>query len=283
MSERMEHTWLEQTAPYALGALDERDRVAFETHLATCDICAAEVRELSEVASLLATAAAHVAPPPALRDRIMSDARNVRPISAADQPVNTLAPGAARVPAEPPPRAKGGGGRSVLPWIAAIAASVAAVFLGLQYRGERTARATAEQALAIARVTMDSTGARLAQRDSLIALLVAPDVQAVSVTGTGPSPSARYFLDRRANRIVIAASALPPAASGRTYQLWGIETGKPPVGLGTFNTDANGRALVSLTVPAGLRIAVTAVTDEPTGGSPLPTTTPFLAATWKSE
>jgi hypothetical protein len=55
------------------------------------------------------------------------------------------------------------------------------------------------------------------------------------------------------------------------------------VSLGTFNTDASGRVLVSLTVPAGLRMAVTAVTEEPTGGSPQPTTTPFLAATWKSE
>ena len=283
MSERMEHTWLEQTAPYALGALDEQDRAAFEKHLATCDICAAEVRELSEVASLLATAAVQVAPPDGLRDRILSDARNVRPISAAERPVNTLAPGGARVQAEPAPRGRSGGGRPILPWVAALAASVAAIFLGQQYRSERTARAEAEQALAIARVTMDSTGLRLAQRDSLIASLVAPDVQAVSVTGTGPSPSARYFLDRRANRIVIAASALPSAATGRTYQLGGIETGTPPVGLGTFNTDAGGRVLVSLAVPAGLRIAVTAVTEEPAGGSPLPTTTPFLAATWKSE
>ena len=57
----------------------------------------------------------------------------------------------------------------------------------------------------------------------------------------------------------------------------------PPVSLGTFNTDSSGRALATLTVPAGLRIAVTAVTEEPAGGSPQPTTTPFLAATWKSE
>jgi anti-sigma-K factor RskA len=108
-------------------------------------------------------------------------------------------------------------------------------------------------------------------------------VQAVTVSGSGPAPSAKYFLDRRAGRIVIAASSLPPAARGRTYQLWGIETGKPPVSLGTFNTDSSGRALASVAVPAGLRIAVTAVTDEPSGGSPQPTTPPFLAATWKSE
>jgi anti-sigma-K factor RskA len=289
------HPWLEQAAPYALGALDESDRASFEAHLASCDICSAEVRELREVASLIAAAGVkQVAPPPGLRDRILADARAVRPISAApNAPVRAGAAPAAVTPAPPPrvaaprpsqpiqPPARGS--MSLLPWLAAAAALIFAVVLGQRYRGERDARVVAEQALAGARLTMDSTAATLARRDSLIASLVAPDVQAVSVSGTGPSPSARYFLDRRAGRIIIAASSLPPAASGRTYQLWGIETGKAPVSLGTFNTDTSGRVLATLALPAGLRVAVTAVTDEPTGGSPQPTTTPFLAATWKSE
>ena len=48
-----DHSWLEQTAPYALGALDEEERASFEAHLATCDVCASEVRELREVADLV--------------------------------------------------------------------------------------------------------------------------------------------------------------------------------------------------------------------------------------
>ena len=286
MTERIDHDWLQHTAAYALGALADEERASFEAHLATCDTCAAEVRELREVAGLLATAAPQIAPPPALRDRILSEARSVRPISSATPSQNGHTTSAGSPPSVPADRRGPPARRSsvvVLPWIAAIAASVAAVFFGQQYRSERTARSAAERALDGARLTMDSTAAALGRRDSLIASLVAPDVQAVSVTGTGPSPSARYFLDRRANRIVIAASSLPPAASGRTYQVWGIETGRPPVSLGTFNTDSSGRALASLTVPAGLRIAVTAVTEEPAGGSAQPTTTPFLAATWKSE
>ena len=278
------HAWLDHAAPYALGALDESDRVSFEDHLASCEVCAKEVRELTAVAGLLATAARPVTPPARLRDRILSDARSVRPIGIATP---------AAVPQEtaPAPR-KGEIARAVptarrwstvVPWLAAAAAVVVAVYRGQQTRSERAARASAEQALASARLTLDSTASALARRDSLVALLVSPDVQAVSVSGSGPAPSAKYFFDRRAGRIVIAASSLPPAAQGRTYQLWGIETGKPPVSLGTFNTDSSGRALASVAVPAGLRVAVTAVTDEPSGGSPQPTTTPFLAATWKSE
>jgi len=278
-----EHAWLDHAAPYALGALDEEDRASFEAHLATCTICAAEVRELTDVAGLLASAAPHVPPPPRLRERIMSNARAVRPISVGAPPKS-----------QPTAEAKATGDSSgvrrsnvarpqLVPWLAAAAAVIFAVYLGQRYRSERAARVVAEQALDSARLTLDSASTRLARRDSLIASLVAPDVQAVSVSGTGPSPSARYFLDRRAGRIVIAANSLPPAARGRTYQLWGIATGRPPVSLGTFNTDSGGRALASMTVPAGLRIAVTAVTDEPAGGSPQPTTTPFLAANWKTE
>jgi anti-sigma-K factor RskA len=278
-----DHAWLEHAAPYALGALDESDRASFEAHLATCDVCTAEVRELKDVAGLIAAAAPAVAPPATLRERILADARAVRPIAAAPRLATppVTAPGATTAPRAG--RRSSGGGGAFIPWLAAAAAIVFAIYLGQQYRGEHRGRVLAEQALASARGRLDSTGTALARRDSLIASLVAPDVQAVTVNGSGPSPSARYFLDRRANRIVIAASSLPPAARGRTYQLWGIETGRPPVSLGTFNTDSSGRALASLTLPPGLRIAVTAVTDEPSGGSPQPTTTPFLAATWKGE
>jgi len=281
------HPWLEHAAPYALGALEEPDRSAFEAHLAGCDVCASEVRELSDVAGLLALGGPPVAPPAGLRERVLADARAVRPITAVRIPAaresaaaSALAPGApAATPVSPTMRRRS----PLVPWLAAAAAVVFALVLGQRYRGERAGRVAAEQALASARATLDSTGSLLASRDSLIASLVAPDVQAVSVSGSGPSPSARYFLDRRHGRIIIAASSLPPAAPGRTYQLWGIETGRPPVSLGTFDTDSSGRALASLPLPAGLRIAVTAVTDEPAGGSAQPTTTPFLAATWKTE
>jgi anti-sigma-K factor RskA len=278
-----DHTWLDQAAPYALGAMDDAERRSFEEHLATCAMCSAEVKELQNVAALLATAAPQVKPPAGLRDRILADARSVRPIATPPRSVTDAAP----IRSEP---GRGGGSLavkpsrpSIIPWLAAAAAIVFAMYLGQRSRAERDGREIAERSLARTRQTLDSTGTALARRDSLIASLVSPDVQAVSVSGSGPNPSAKYFLDRRRGRIVIAASSLPPAASGRTYQLWGIETGKPPVSLGTFNSDSTGRALATLALPAGLRVAVTAVTDEPAGGSPQPTTTPFLAATWKGE
>jgi anti-sigma-K factor RskA len=275
---------MEQAAPYALGALDDHERASFEQHLATCAQCAAEVRELQEVAGLLAVAATPVAPPPGLRDRILAGTRAVTPISAASSraqaPAGPKEDSDARVPISGTVQVR----RSLVPWLAAAAAVIAAVGLSMRYRSERdSARIGFEQRLASMKATLDSTGAALANRDSVIANLVGPDVQAVSVSGTAPHASAKYFLDKRASRIVFVANALPPARAGRIYQLWGIEAGRSPVSLGTFNTDSSGHALASVSVPAGLRIAVTAVTDEPAGGSVQPTTTPFLAATWKGE
>ena len=38
---------------YSMGLLEERDRLAFEDHLAGCPACAAELAELSPMAALL--------------------------------------------------------------------------------------------------------------------------------------------------------------------------------------------------------------------------------------
>lgn len=42
-----------EVGAYSMGLLDERDRRAFENHLAGCEFCAAELAELSPVAALL--------------------------------------------------------------------------------------------------------------------------------------------------------------------------------------------------------------------------------------
>jgi hypothetical protein len=50
-----------------------------------------------------------------------------------------------------------------------------------------------------------------------------------------------------------------------------------------FDTDTAGRATVEFDVDPALRFQVGAVTDEPAGGSPQPTTTPFLVGQLSAE
>src|SRR5512134_3139208 len=65
----------ELTAGYALDALDPEERSAYEAHLAGCEHCREELASFWETTEALAVAASGPAPSPALRDRILADAR----------------------------------------------------------------------------------------------------------------------------------------------------------------------------------------------------------------
>ena len=73
MTERCTHS---QDAPaWTLGALDPAEAEVFAAHKADCGICQSVVEELMPAAQLLGMAAPQVAPPDALRDRVMGTVR----------------------------------------------------------------------------------------------------------------------------------------------------------------------------------------------------------------
>jgi len=69
----------ELTAAYALDALDRDDEREFEEHLAHCADCREEVAAFQDAAALLAYDVETPPPPPALRERILQQARSERP------------------------------------------------------------------------------------------------------------------------------------------------------------------------------------------------------------
>jgi anti-sigma-K factor RskA len=156
-----------------------------------------------------------------------------------------------------------------LAWLAAAASLVLALGAAYGYWREKTDRQALERVVAQVR---DS----LAARDSLLSAVLAPGVGTANLAATGKPLSARLFWNPARRVVVIAVYDLPPAPAGRTYQLWGIATGKAPVSLGVFNPGPSGRLTTAMTLPAALVFQVTAVTEEPAGGSPQPTQTPFL-------
>jgi anti-sigma-K factor RskA len=251
---------LQQAAAYALGAMDPSEIAEFEAALARSDELRREVEELRRVTAFMASSVAQTVPPPRLRDRIMLNARAVRPLSAVrSEPRATPAPTPTRRSA-----------LSLVPWLLAAAAVVGVVVMRGRVAQER------DQRIALTQVT-DSMRIALAARDSVLATLLAPDVETVKLVATGKPPSARLYWNRATNQVILAAFSLPPAPSGRTYQLWGIAgANAKPVSLGTFNTGPNGEGRLTAAVPPGFSIAVGAVTEEPAGGSPQPTTQPFM-------
>lgn len=70
----------ELVAAYAIGALDDADHAAFEDHLAGCAECARELDAVRDTLLVFAHAGGESAPPPALRDRVLTAvAREARP------------------------------------------------------------------------------------------------------------------------------------------------------------------------------------------------------------
>ena len=64
---------------YAVDALDDIERAAFERHLAECEECRAEVASLRETGVLLASLE-EIEPPPGLRARVLADISTIRPL-----------------------------------------------------------------------------------------------------------------------------------------------------------------------------------------------------------
>src|SRR5262245_49158660 len=120
-----QHAWTEFAASYALGALDPDEKARFEGHLADCPVCRAEVQAYEEVTGHIAYAARPVAAPPKLKQRVMNEARKVRPITSGG-------------------RVSVGRYFSGLPWLVAAASLVVSLGVGLFYLRERNARVAAE-------------------------------------------------------------------------------------------------------------------------------------------
>jgi anti-sigma factor RsiW len=78
-------------APYALDALDAQEESDFEQHLALCERCREELAALREAAGALAYAPDAPAPPAALRERILAQARAERPNVVPLRPRRRLA------------------------------------------------------------------------------------------------------------------------------------------------------------------------------------------------
>lgn len=181
---------------YAMDALDDLERARFEAHLAACAECRAEVASLQDTAALLSTVA-DVAPPPAMRDRILADIKSVRP----------LPPVVARLEARRPRR-----------WAGMVAAAAAIAVVG--------GGVTVWQ-----NVGHGSSAPQLSAADGIIK---AADVRLVSEKLSNGA-EVKVYRSTKKNAAVLVAKKMPAAPLGKVYELW-FRNGKQMIPAGTFST-----------------------------------------------
>jgi anti-sigma-K factor RskA len=174
--------------------------------------------------------------------------------------------------------------RSVTPkWVPVLlaAASIAVVASLWKAYTAATDLTAAKQAYASATAAAAKLTTELAVRDSMVASLTGPKVSVVDMVSTAKlAPGARMFWDRIENRWTLVTHDLPTASEGRVYQLWLVTAKSEKISAGTFNTDASGRVIYQATYAlAGPDLAAIAITEEPEGGSPQPTSEILIAGT----
>jgi anti-sigma-K factor RskA len=266
---------------YALGALDDADRARFEEYLLTSEEARAEVASLSDTAVILGLASTPEAPPADLKRRLMAqiavtpqiapvgseDAPTLRAVPSA-APVVSAQPGADAQPSADAARAIRKAGESpaqakaTTRWytrpVAVLVAAAAAValFVGGNLLGLANSNDGQQQAASFAELTSASD----VQRS------VSP------VTGGG---TATLFWSADLERSAVVVDKLPSLPSGKTYQLWYIDTAGAK-SAGTFDAARSGSTVRVLdgAIASGDTVGITV---EPSGGSKKPTTKPIVA------
>ena len=244
---------------YALGALDAGERAALDAHLAAgCKDCAKAVEEARWLVSQLAYLAPESAPSDMLKGRLM---QTVRAEALAAQSAKKFKP---MVPA----------------W---LWAGVAALLLFSLYsawnmqRLQREVQSANERAAALIRERLDLEAQRAAaEREATI--LVDPASVKIPLASSDPSAPKLEATWHAKLGIVLTGQKVPAPSRNRVLQLWLIPKapgGKPIPSL-TVRPDADGKFTLLVANPPDLMegTAALAITEEPPGGSPQPTTTP---------
>ncbi|MEU0131290.1 MULTISPECIES: anti-sigma factor [unclassified Streptomyces] len=234
------------TGAYALHALPDDERVAFERHLGACEACSQEVRELTATAARLGLAVSTV-PSPALRSRVLREITTVR------QEAPSHARGSRSA------SATGRAGRWSTYALAACVAAAAA-FGGVAVWQNNVAQDARQEA-------------DLAQRhnEQVAQVLTAPDAT-TSASDLADGARGTVVVSESVNRAVFLASDMAQPPGGKVYQLW-FNDGGAMRSAGLMNPSTTDETVL-LDGPVDHASGM-GITVEPAGGSEQPTSQPL--------
>jgi anti-sigma-K factor RskA len=245
---------------YALGALDAQESAELESHLATgCVECTAALADARYLVTQLAYLAPSAQPSDMLKGRLL---RTVRDEARSAQPASPA--------------------KSAIPYW--LWAGVAALLVLTAYSTWDDRRLQHE-----VQVVNDKAAAEIKQREQLQRELTAAAHQARILTD--PASRKVTLMPHDANMpkleamwhpemgIVVVGQKIPSPSAGRVLQLWLIpkKAGGKPMPVRTFWPDPNGNIASMTSDPPDViaDVKALAITEEPAGGSPQPTSTPM--------
>jgi anti-sigma-K factor RskA len=222
---------------YAVDALDEVERAAFEQHLMQCASCRAEVASFRETTALVAETES-VDPPDSLRQGVLAGISQIRP----------LPPETPETPEMSEPGDDLAVRRRRLPTLLVAAAAVVLIAFGavLWHPWQDDRASVADQVL----------------RASDAVRITEP------VPGGGELTLVRSV---SLDKAVLVGRDVPAAPSGKTYQMWLQQPGEAMVSAGLM-PDADEPTVLDGDAATA---AAAAVSVEPAKGSQQPTTDPI--------
>ncbi|HXP79891.1 MAG TPA: anti-sigma factor [Verrucomicrobiae bacterium] len=247
---------------YALGVLEGEERAELEAHLARPgDQCISGVAQARWVVAQLAHAAPDAQPPATLRGKI-ADA--VKPSADTSR---------AAVPIEKPNSSEP---RAIFPawaWVAAAALALITGYTVRQMNSQNEQLAQLRKQMKLATMQNQALQNQL-DLDRMVAMvMMSPDSVPFKLMPKDKNmPMVHAYLHPHMG-VAITADQMPSMPSARTLQLWFVPKKGNPVSIAIFHPDAAGQ--IALVAPVNMpmtEIAALAVTDEPAGGSPQPTT-----------
>jgi len=254
-------TFREMVEAYALGALDTDERVALEAHLASgCADCMKAIEEARWLVSQLAYYAPDAVPSDMLKGRLMQTVR----AEAKAAPISTSS------------------AKSTIPvwmWAGVAALLVFSIYSAWTARLlERQTREVNERAAAELRQLQQTNQELLAaKREAMI--LTDPASVKIALAPSGKDMPSLEAMWHSQLGLCVMGHKVPMPGSHRVLQLWLIPKaqGAKPMPSVTFWPEPDGRiAKLVMDPPEAMQeVKALAVTEEPSGGSPQPTSAPM--------
>jgi hypothetical protein len=230
---------LDDAASYVLRAMPDGEWELYGAHIAGCELCADKVQELGFVSDALLNGVPQLSAPPQIRDRVMAVVR-------AESELLLAAGAGADRPVGRESSRRFGRLALLRPWPAAV---LATALLALGIGG----------------------GALLVGAGS------EPTSQTIACAQAPAGATCQMRIAGDSAKLVVAGLRSPP--EGRIYQVWlDRDNGTAPEPTEALFSVRKGRA--SIAVPGDLTgVKRVLVTDEPPGGSEVPTRRPVITAT----